>query len=148
MSFHFPLESVLRFRKTLEAREEKRLLDAYRQVQAVESRIEIVENALRGRRSILKAQLIEGLSGAEVQFDGTCESVLHAQVVALTNELKLRVAAREEQRQRFVYAHRQRLVLEQLRTRAQRLYVLEEERKAQRNMDDAFLLRREFLKRS
>jgi flagellar export protein FliJ len=144
VSFQFSLEVVLRFRRSVEEREEARLISASQRVQAAHQALEIVELEMRHRLENLRHRLQSGVSGAELRFEQLCENALLQRKSTLQQELQALQLAREEQRQRFEAAHRQRLLLEDLREKAHQLYRREEERRAQRRVDDLFLLHREF----
>ena len=115
MSFKFSLETLLRYRKTIESREETRLLLANQQVHAMQSRIETVESELRRRQTDVRLGLEQGLSGAELGFQQACEIALEQHRSALFQKLASLELVRDEQRMKFQTARRQRLTLDQLR---------------------------------
>ena len=147
MSFQFSLETVLRFRKSLEAREEALLLAANQLVVDAQRKIATLAQELSQRQQNVRRNLQDGLCGAELVFEQSCELRLEERLAILNQQLLQLEAARQAQMNKYQHARRQRLLLDQLREKAHQAYLREEERLAQRRLDDLFLLRREFLKR-
>ncbi len=142
MPFRFGLQSILHLRQSLEHQQELRLRAANQQVARVRHLIEQLDahrNDLGERQNRL---LSAGLTAAELRFELQCE----AELLRHRRELELQqvrlAQVRDEQRELLRKARQQREILEALRDRQQRAYTLEAARREQKNLDDAFLLRR------
>lgn len=148
MAFRFPLEVLLRVRQGLERQQELRLQEANHRVamlqrQIADMHIEI-QNIFVRRRS----QFESGISAAELQFDGLCRSVLIERQHGLKKQLVEAEALRQVRTDDFLRARRQRQVVETLRHHQLQDYRQQEGRRDQRRLDDLFLLRRAYLRRS
>ena len=148
MAFHFPLQAVLHFRKSLEHQQELRLRAANQQVARVRHLIEQMDQRRRQLDSTQTQQLSSGTTAAELQFGLLCDSELLRHRVVLEQELGRLQQLREQQRQVFQQARRARETLESLRDQQFRVYQKESARREQRSLDDLFLMRREYLRRS
>jgi flagellar export protein FliJ len=148
MPFHFPLETVLRFRRSQERQQEILLQEANHRVTIVRQEVNRIEGSLATVISRLEFQLREGMTAAEIQFGHlTC-----SELIRLRKQLEKDLIAREQERAHsmklFQQARRQREVVETLRRQKLQLHRQQENRQEQRRLDDQFLLRREFLRRS
>lgn len=147
MSFRFSLQAILHFRQSMEHQQELRLLAANQQVARGQHGIEQIDL----RRGALQAQqtreLGAGVTAAELRFGLLCE----AELLRHRRELELQLVRlqqlRDQQREIFRQARRARETLENVRDQQFRLYKQEAARREQRNLDDLFLLRREYLRR-
>lgn len=148
MAFHFPLQAVLHFRKSLEHQQELRLRAANQQVARVRHLIEQMDQRRRQLDSTQTQQLSSGTTAAELQFGLLCDSELLRHRLVLEQELARLRQLREQQRQVFQQARRARETLESLRDQQFRVYQKESARREQRSLDDLFLMRREYLRRS
>jgi flagellar FliJ protein len=148
MAFHFPLQALLHFRKSLEHQQELRLRAANQQVARVRHLIEQME----GRRQQLVAmqarELSSGVTSAELRFGILCETELIQHRMVLEQKLARLEQWREQQREMFQQARRARETLESIRDQQFALYRKEAARREQRALDDLFLFRREYLRRS
>ncbi len=148
MAFHFPLEAVLHLRKSLEHQQELRLRAANQQVARVRRLIEQMEGRRQQLHSAQTQELSSGTTVAELRFGLLCESEVLRHRRVLEQELARLQQLREQQREIFRQARRARETLESVRDRQFRLHQKEAARREQRNLDDLFLLRREYLRRS
>lgn len=142
MAFRYPLQSLLRLRESLERQEEQRLFA----LAVVASRLRgRLEELLRSEQDVRRAELQEiasGTPGAFIQFaefrDNTAQNV--------RRRLESELARAEQKRlgQLAVYqtARQNREVLQGLREQQETAYELEIERREQRDLDDAFLIRK------
>ena len=147
MAFRFALQSLLALRQSQEGQEEALLLNANRKVDAVRREIESCQEYLR-HLNLLRAQsLNSGMSGAELNFDLLCEAAIRDRKRALEEQLVAVEKGRDQQFEVFRQARMRREILESLRDRQFRQYEIERDRRQQRSLDDAFLMRREFLRR-
>jgi flagellar protein FliJ len=147
MPFHFPLESVLHFRQSVEHQHELRLRAANQQVTRVRHLIEQIEHRLAEAANSRATQLRAGMTAAALQFSLACESALGAQIPELQRELARLQAFRDQQQHIYQQARREREILENLRDRQLREYEREAARREQRKIDDLFLMRQSFLRR-
>ncbi|HEY1270781.1 MAG TPA: flagellar FliJ family protein [Terriglobales bacterium] len=147
MAFQFRLATVLRFRHSLEQREELRLLSANQNVIRARSEIELFESRLRDHLQRQREALRAGISAAELHFEVSCDAVIAVQHKRLQENLRELETARDQQYEVFRKARQQREILENIRDGEYREYEELKKRREQRSMDDAFLLRRKFLRR-
>jgi flagellar export protein FliJ len=147
MAFRFGLQSVLHFRQSVEHQQELRLRLANQQV----ARVQHLVDQLNARRRELYAgqarDLGMGLTAAELQFELQCDTELLRHKRELETQLAKLQQLRGHQRVIFQQARRARQTLESVRDRQLQAYRQEAERREQRDLDDLFLLRREYLRR-
>jgi flagellar export protein FliJ len=148
MPFHFPLQAVLHYRESLEHQQELRLRAANQQVARVRRALEQQGARLQDLRASQGQELLAGTTAAEMRFTALCESALKHQQQQLERELQRVQSLRDEQQKLFVQARRQRETLAGLRDSQRRDYDRTTARREQRQLDDAFLLRRSYLQRS
>jgi flagellar export protein FliJ len=148
MSFHFPLHAVLHFRESLERQQELRLRAANQQVARVRHLIEQLDAHRQEVHSRQSAKLSAGMTAVELQFELLCETELLRHRKELEQQLARLEQLREQQREAFQQARRARETLEAVRDQQLQLYKEEAARREQRGLDDLFLLRREYLRRS
>lgn len=141
MAFRFSLQPILRLRASLERIEQLRMLLLAAQIARVEGEIvSLVENISAERRRRLSS-LTEGVSAAELHFEGAREKTRANQIRALRELLD--GFRRQHEKQRLVYqaARQKREILENLRKRRFEEYRREQLRREQQRLDEAFLLR-------
>jgi flagellar export protein FliJ len=144
MPFHFPLEPLLRYRRSTEHQQELRLQLANQRVTAIERPIAEIGQSLQRMLLTEARQLQSGWSAAEMQFHIFCRSTLLRQRGELENQL-----AREQMHCRECVAELRRArqlreAVESLRNEQLNIYQQEAARRDQRDFDDLFLLRRNF----
>ena len=142
MPFRFPLQALLHFRQSLEHQQELRLLAANQQVARVRRQVEEIDGSIREAHSRQTKQLGTGTTMAELRFLLLCEAALDQRRQELKQELGSQEKSRDEQREIFHQARRQRETLDSLRNQQFRSYQVEAVRHEQRELDDLFLLRR------
>jgi flagellar protein FliJ len=148
MPFRFPLQSVLHFRQSLEHQQELRLRSATQQVMRVQRLVEQLEARRRELHAAQARELSSGLTAAELRFELQCEGELLRHERELEQQLIKLQQLRDQQRGIFQQAQRARQTLEAVRDRQLDLYRREAARREQRELDDLFLLRREYLRPS
>lgn len=148
MPFHFPLQAVLHFRQSLEHQQELRLRAANQQVARVKRVLDQHGARVQELHANQRRDLLAGTTAAELRFAAMCESSLSHQRQELERELQRLQSLRDEQQRLFVNARRQRETLAGLRDGQQREHQRRAARREQRQLDDAFLLRRAYLERS
>ena len=148
MAFRFPLETLLRVRQGLERQHELRLQEANQRVAMLRQQIEDTHSEMRNISARRQPQLEIGISTAELHFDVLCQSVLTERQHALEKQLVEAESLRHLRSEEFLQARRQREVIDTLRRHQLQDYQQEEARQNQRRLDDLFLLRRSYLRRS
>jgi len=142
MPFRFPLEAILHLRQSLERQQELRLRAANQQVARVRHMIDLLDGQVREMRSRSGQQLLKGSAAAELHFALLCEQTLGRQRPLLQRELLRLEQLRDEQQKTYAKARRERETFESLRERQRLEYQRETTRREQRELDDAFLLRK------
>jgi flagellar export protein FliJ len=148
MHFHFPLQAVLHYRQSIEHQQELRLRAANQQVVRVQHLIEQTDLRSKELRSMEIKELNSGTTAAELQFGLLCETSLLRQRRELEQQLTRMQQLRNQQRDIFQQARRGRETLESVRDQQLLLYKKDAARREQRSLDDLFLMRREYLRRS
>lgn len=148
MGFHFPLQAVLHFRQSIERQQELRLRAANHQVGQVQHLIEAMDAHRQERYSAQIKELSAGITAAELQFGLLGDAALLRHRRELAQQLARLEQLRDQQREIFRQARRARETLEAVRDQQLRLYQKEAARREQRSLDDLFLMRREYLRRS
>jgi flagellar export protein FliJ len=147
MAFQFSLQSVLHLRQSLEHQQELRLRAANQLVSQMQDGIERVEMGRRQWRDRQAQELSAGMTAAELRFALERDSDLLAYKTELEKKLAQLQQLRDHQLEIFQQARQARKTLETVRNRQQRAYQRETLRLEQKNLDDLFLLRKEYLRR-
>jgi flagellar export protein FliJ len=147
MPFHFALQAVLHFRRSIEHQQELRLRSAQQQVMRVQHLIEQMDARRQELYSEQSKQLGAGVTAAELRFELQCDAELLRHRAELAAQLVRLQHQREEQRKVFQLARRGRETLESVRDRQLELYEQKAARREQQRQDDLFLLRRQYLQR-
>ncbi len=147
MAFRFPLQAVLHFRQSVEHQQELRLRAANQQVARGQHGVEQIDIRRRELHASKERQLGAGVTAAELRFGLQCEAELERQRRDLELHLVRLQQLREQQREIFQQARRARETLEAVRDEQLRIYRQEAARREQQNLDDLFLLRREYKQR-
>jgi flagellar export protein FliJ len=147
MPFHFPLETVLHFRQSMEHQQQLRLLAANQQVARVRHLIEQMDARRQELHSAQARELSSGMTAAELRFALLCDAEILRHRRELEQQHVRLQQLREQQREIFHEARRARETLEAVREQQFRIYQKEGVRREQRSLDDLFLLRRDYLRR-
>lgn len=147
MAFHFPLEAVYHFRQSVERQQELRLRAANQQVAKVRHLIEQIDEGIRQLKVRCRQELANGITGAEMQFILDTSAALMAHRPDLEHELARLKNLRDQQQRVFQQARREREMFESLRDQQLRAYRRDQDRREQRQLDDAFLLRQFYTRR-
>lgn len=147
MPFHFSLHTVLHLRSSIEHQQELRLRSANQRVARVRHMIDHLEGSRRQLYSAQAKELNAGISAAELRFALQCDAELLRHRRELEQQLAALEKGRDQQREILQQARRARETLESVRDRQLIAYTKESLRREQRNLDDLFLMRREFLRR-
>lgn len=146
MAFDFKLQSILHFRQSLEHQQELRLRAANQQVARVRHLLEQMDAHRQELHRAQNKQMSSGITAAELQFELLCEAELLRHRRELSQQLARLEQLREQQREILQQARQAREMLEAVRERELALYKKEAGRREQRNLDDLFLMRREYLR--
>ena len=147
MAFHFSLETLLRVRHSQEKREELLLQNANRKVAAILREIEKLDGFLKDRQNLRGDELHQGAFAAELHFGLLGDEALQHRRQALSEDLARAEALRDQQRDIYRRARADREAVETIRDHQFSLYRQQRDRRGQRDLDNFFLMRREFLKR-
>jgi flagellar export protein FliJ len=148
MPFHFPLQAVLHYRQSMEHQQELRLRAANQQVARAQHLIEQMDLQTKELLSMEMEQLSSGTSAAELQFGLLREAAMLRRQREFRQQLIRAQQLRDQQREIFQQARRAREMLESLLDQQLNLYKKDAARREQRSLDDLFLMRREYLRRS
>jgi flagellar export protein FliJ len=142
MAFHFSLESVLRFRQSLEDRELLRLQALLSQRSALLGEVQRLRKTRSHlRQAISQAMLLQPTPAVEIHFATARLDALERQQEVHQGQLDELQETIAEQRSRYQQQRRNREMLEALRETQWRDYQLIERRREQRHMDELHLLR-------
>jgi flagellar export protein FliJ len=147
MAFTFPLHAVLHLRQSLEHQQELRLRAANQQVARVRHLIDQMDLHRQELQLIESKQLSAGTTAAELRFGLLCDGEILRHRRELEQQLVRLQLARDQQREILQQARRARETLESVRDRQLLLYRKQAARREQKNMDDLFLMRRDYLRR-
>jgi flagellar export protein FliJ len=147
MPFRFSLQAVLRLRQNIEHQQELRLRAANQQVSQMQYSIMQVQARQQELRDSQTRELGAGTTAAEIRFGLQCDAQLILYKRELERQLLRLQQIRDQQREIFQQVRRMRETLESVRDGKLRDYKKEVLRREQRELDDLFLLRREFLQR-
>lgn len=142
MAFVFSLNALLRLREIHEKAEFQTLQGITAQVYAVRAEIEALDNSTAELNRNIYRESVEGLSGAELHFHATRTVAREAHRKMLSAKLLELEKARQAQLARYVESRQQREILSTLRQQQLEAYELEQARRAQREIDELFLMRR------
>lgn len=147
MPFRFPLEAVLQFRQGIEHQQELRLRAAHQQIARLRRSIERIDHALHQTYDLFAHTLASGVTSAQLRFILQSQAALMNQRITLEGELVRAAQVRDQQTQLFQQARRERETVESLRHQHFQEYRHQAMRKEQRQLDDLFLMRRNYQQR-
>jgi len=111
MAFHFKLETVLHFRRSMEHQQELRLRAANQQVARVRHLIEQMDERRKELQGVQAKTLSSGMTAVELQFELLCDTELLRHRRELEQQLARVEQLREQQREIFHRARRARETL-------------------------------------
>jgi flagellar export protein FliJ len=144
MAFQFSLESLLRFRRSLEHQKELSVIEVNQAMASVRQQIKSLNLGLAQSDAAEEQSLGRGLSASEIHFHLLCRSALLQSRSLLEERMATLERRRSDLVQQLREARRQREAVESLRSQRFTAYRQDEVRREQRRMDDLFLLRRGF----
>jgi len=143
MAFHFTLQAVLRYRRTLEENERaqlERLLSRRAELSAQLRRT--LEARVSLQSAVVTTLSYQSLRAAEVDFHSSRAQQMAERSERLRAELKKTAEGIMSQRERYLQQRRQRETLESVRSRQLEEYRHAQQRSEQARMEELFLLRR------
>ncbi len=147
MAFRFPLETLLRLRRSVERQQELLLLRAVQEVVAVTQDMAMLDHSISAIRESEYQEAGPTVRAAQLHFDAVRCAVLRARRRELEAVLAQRQQTRTRRQAEFQAAHRDREAIEVLREEHLQSYRRDQTRQQQKQLDDMFLLRREYLRR-
>jgi len=141
MPFHFPLATVLRYRESIEQREQLALEKIQHEIARVELQIRQNDDACAGAAEKRVSELAQGMSAVELQAAYEYQKALEQQgenLRALLQELKKKW---RQQLASYEMARRNREILAKLREQQLEVYSREQAKHGQAVIDDLFLSR-------
>jgi flagellar export protein FliJ len=148
MAFHFPLQAVFHFRQSVEHQQELRLRTANQQWARARRVVEQFDERIRQMQLRESQELGAGTTSAELRFALTGRAALRLQRQDAERDLVRWQDVRDQQQKIFQQARRDRETFESLRDHQLHAYKRGAARREQRQLDDLFLLRQAYLKRS
>jgi flagellar export protein FliJ len=141
MPFRFPLEAVLRVRRSFERLEHLRLLALAAMIARVRRELESRDKQSSLAKHEFQQELMAGSTGAELHFELARGKMRLQQRLTLENRLLELARHHKKQQLAFLAARRKREILENLRTRRLDVYQREQARREQQQIDELFLIR-------
>src|SRR5581483_11002146 len=132
MPFRFSLETALRYRRSLERKQEAALQAINHQIEIFARQLESMRESELLARTRTQQKLEAGLSSAELQFQSFCISQLQAQQqVLITRQAQARELHRK-QLALLTELRQDRARLESVRDRELEIYIQQQSRREQR----------------
>jgi flagellar export protein FliJ len=141
MAFRYPLQSILRLRRSMEHQEEQRLLALAAIVARLRSELETLQALEMAERRAALQGMEDSSTGAQLHFGAIREAAGAQAIQQLTTQLRDAERDRVEQLKIYHGAKQKREIFESLRKHQQDLYDLDFARREQQRNDEAFLLR-------
>jgi len=138
MGFHFSLDTVLRFRESVEQREELALKQLQMEISSVRLAIEQTTSDIERAQKAREAAMQKAMPAGHLQ------AMLSEAEAAVERKKRLAVTLREleqkraEQMKAYQSAHRKRRMLSDMESRQQEAHEQEQSRTQQKQLDDLF----------
>jgi flagellar protein FliJ len=142
LSFHFPLQPVLRLQQSLEERERLRLGLIIAALNKLKQHCDELEQQRLQLANGLAERLQAGMAAVEIHFERARLAAIEQQKNLLLQQKDKLEQQRAAQEQAFREVQRKRKTLENLRDRKLEQYRQMEQRREQERVDDLFGLRR------
>jgi flagellar export protein FliJ len=141
MAFRYPLQSILRLRRSLERQEEQLLFVVASQANRLRAEIEDLDQSELARKWSALNEMAGGSFGSSLQFLAVCAEAMAERRKGI--QIQLLAAEQRRAHQLAVYnlARQKREILESLREDQEFAYDLDTFRREQREADETFLLR-------
>lgn len=147
MPFRFPLQAVFHFRQSIEHQQEMLLRAANQRVAKVRHLLDQLDALICKEGIIFSERLAAGTTSAELHFALGRAAALREHHQVLERELGRVQELRDQRQAVFHQARQQREILESLRDQQLREYNQAASRREQRQIDELFLLRQNYLRR-
>jgi len=141
MPFRFPLQPVLRLRKSLERREELRLNIIRQELARLRLQMEELKDSEASAANALSRTLAQGARAAELHFYLACAAERARHREQLADRIAEIEKLREAQQLAFYRARQEREVVETVHGRSLAAYQRQQIRREQQQLDDLFLQR-------
>jgi flagellar export protein FliJ len=141
MPFNFPLATVLRYRESIEQREQLALERIQNEITRVELQIRQVDDECSAATEKRGAELTQGMSAVEMQSAYEYQRALEQQGEALRALLQDLKKKWQQQLASYEIARRNRETVDELREQQLEAYSREQAKRAQAAIDDVFLSR-------
>jgi len=141
MGFRFPLATVLRFRESVEKREELELQQVQVQIAQTQRAIDELTEQIAQAQLTREQAMLEPVPAVHLQAMVRATEAASEQKKALLHSLKALNKLRAERLQAYQTAHRGRRMLSDIRTRQQDAFEQERARQQQKFLDDIFVAR-------
>lgn len=138
MAFKFPLDSILRLRRSQQRQQELALQRKSREV--IRLRLQLADT--QAEVSCISAMPLDKRTVAELQFDRERVAMLAIRRAQVDEVLQRAIADREAASAEFHQAWQRREMIETLRNHARDTYDMDEARRTERALDDWFLARK------
>ena len=140
MAFQFSLRALLRLRQSQEKQEELLFRQACAQVDLLHERIQATTRTLAELNQCEQKMLHAGLRSAQLHFHQLSRSALQETERGLERQLMEAEITRAARQIEFQKARQQREVMETLRHQQSQMYLRQEARREQRQLDEFYLL--------
>jgi flagellar export protein FliJ len=140
MPFRFPLQAVLRSRESFERLERQRLQIISREVIRTQQQLERARVERANALSGLQEKLRKGSTAGELQFELFCDLARVRRIAAWHERLSRLRELQRRQIEIYRQTQQQRKIMENLRDRQRAAYQLVQDRRAQQQMDDRYLI--------
>jgi flagellar export protein FliJ len=141
MAFRFSLASVLRFRESLERRDELALQKVQMQIAQTRLALEELSAQIAQAQQARDQAMREPVPGAHLQMMVRAAEAAAQQKRVLILNLDTLEKLREERIQAYQAAHRQRQMLSDVETRQRDAYENQRARQQQKFLDDVYVAR-------
>jgi flagellar export protein FliJ len=141
MPFRFPLATVLRYRDSMEKREELALKRVLVEIARTRLEIEQVTRYIARAQAAVEKTLEQPVSAAHLQSMVSEIDALADRKKALVGSLALLERQRQQRMQAYQAAHRDRRMLSEMANRQRDAYEQERGRREQKFVDDVFAAR-------
>jgi flagellar biosynthesis chaperone FliJ len=148
MAFEYRLEVLLKLQTSLEHQEENRLLVCAGRVAQLKGEVERLSRERIERKRNELAEMEKSVVGIIVTVETECDESVKSLIADTEKHLKIAEQARLEQLIIYRTARQKREVLESLKERLKSIYDQDQLRRVQQGMDDTYLMRTFFWKKS
>jgi flagellar FliJ protein len=142
MAFHFPLDTLLRLRVSIERKEELTLQRINMAILQLRHELEQLRQERQAAWGEAQLRLRDSAPAAELHFELARDQSAQQRAAHLQQQIAQLELARQEQQRAYRKARQDREILENLRARKREQYDLELNRSEQQRVDDMQLMLR------